>query len=91
VIDPGLDIGISAVLASVIFGLLKLLERKRPSNGNGNSNGRLSTMSVEEWKAHMRELLREANEDIAANFFMLLAAPTEKIREVFRQELERRH
>jgi hypothetical protein len=76
------------LVATVMKFLPAFMAALKSQNGkNGHKSGDLSTS---EWEGKMRDIARNANEEMMADMRTLMDARNEKLREIIRQELKSR-
>jgi len=86
------EVGILAGLVLLAQGLLEVVKKLIPRNGNvpkptnGSRPKNSGDLSPEEWMGRMRQLLEENNRKLIE----LMAFRDERVREIFRQEISRR-
>jgi len=83
-------IGAVVALARAIEWLAKASMNPRPRDGNGKVLNKAGERSTEEWEGKMRDIARNANEEMMADMRILLESRNEKMREIIRQELNNR-
>ena len=93
-LDPtAQQVGIGGVLAiALVATVLKFLPAFMAALKSQNGKNKSGDLSPAEWEGRMKQIARDANDDMLREMRNLLESRNEKVREIIRQELaSRRH